>query len=140
MQLDELLRRFGALEPDTKQAVLAEANAILGDLVWVANVGPQSEAYSCQADELFYGGQAGGGKSDLLLGLALTAHQRSLILRRVHRDVGSLIDRTPEILGTRSGYNGQTHIWWRLDGRTLEFGGCHLRQKRQCRPSLMQCR
>jgi hypothetical protein len=131
MQLDELLRRFGALEPDAKQAVLAEANAILGDPAWVANVGPQSEAYSCEADELFYGGQAGGGKSDLLLGLALTVHQRSLILRRVHRDVGSLVDRTAEILGTRSGYNGQTHIWRRPDDRTLEFGGCQYEHEKE---------
>ncbi len=131
MQLDELLTRFGALEPDAKQAVLAEANAILGDPVWVANVGPQSEAYYCEADELFYGGQAGGGKSDLLLGLALTAHERSLILRRVHRDVGSLVDRTAEILGTRSGYNGQTHIWRRPAGRTLEFGGCQYEHEKE---------
>jgi hypothetical protein len=40
----------------------------------VPNVGPQTEAYFCEADELFYGGQAGGGKTDLLIGLALTAH------------------------------------------------------------------
>jgi hypothetical protein len=90
----------------------------------VANVGPQHDAYHCQADELFYGGQAGGGKSDLLLGLALIAHERSLILRRVNRDIGSLIDRTADILGTRSGYDGQTHLWRTPDGRTLEFGGC----------------
>jgi hypothetical protein len=63
MQLDELLTRFGALGPEVKTALLTEANAILGDPVWVANVGPQSEAYYSQADELFYGGQAGGGKS-----------------------------------------------------------------------------
>jgi hypothetical protein len=124
MQLDELLRRFGALEPDVKEAVLAEANAILGAPVWAANSGPQYDAYSCEADELFYGGQAGGGKSDLLLGLALTGHQRSLILRRVHRDVGSLVDRTAVILGTRSGYNGQTHIWRRPDVESVTQQMC----------------
>ena len=131
MQLDELLTRFGALPLEAKKAALADANAILGDPMWVANVGPQHEAYHCQADELFYGGQAGGGKSDLLLGLALTAHERSLILRRVNRDVGSLIDRTADILGTRSGYNGQSHIWRRPDGRTLEFGGCQYEHEKE---------
>jgi hypothetical protein len=131
MQLEELLGRFAALEPEAKQAVLAEANAILGNPVWVPNVGPQTEAYSSEADELFYGGQAGGGKSDLLLGLALTAHARSLILRRVHRDIGSLIDRTADILGTRSGYNGQTHVWRRPDGRALEFGGCQYEDEKE---------
>jgi hypothetical protein len=131
MQLDELLTRFWALGPDAKTAMLAQANAILGDAAWVANVGPQSDAYYCLADELFYGGQAGGGKSDLLLGLALTAHERSLILRRVNRDVGSLIDRTAGILGTRAGYNGQSHIWRRPDGRTLEFGGCQYEHEKE---------
>jgi hypothetical protein len=82
MQLDRLLTRFCALPPDAQKALLADANAILGNPVWVPNIGPQHEAYHCQADELFYGGQAGGGKSDLLLGLALTGHDRSLILQR----------------------------------------------------------
>jgi hypothetical protein len=71
------------------------------------------------------------GKSDLLLGLALTAHERSLILRRVNRDVGSLIDRTAEILGTRAGYNVQTHVWRQPDGRTLEFGGCQYEHEKE---------
>jgi hypothetical protein len=35
---------------------------------------PQFDAYHSKADLLLYGGAAGGGKSDLLLGLALTAH------------------------------------------------------------------
>jgi len=38
----------------------------------------------CKAAELFYGGQAGGGKTDLGLGLALTVHKRALILRRLN--------------------------------------------------------
>ena len=44
---------------------------------WVPNPGPQTDAYFSPADELFYGGQSGGGKTDLGLGLALTAHRRS---------------------------------------------------------------
>jgi hypothetical protein len=43
---------------------------------WEPILGPQAEAYHSPADVLFYGGQAGGGKTDLLLGLALTAHRR----------------------------------------------------------------
>ena len=49
-------------------------------------MGPQAEAYHCEADELFFGGSAGSSKTDLGLGLALTAHRRSLILRRVNKD------------------------------------------------------
>jgi len=55
-----------------------------GDLLWMPhpeNV-PQIKAYVSEADILYFGGAAGGGKSDLLLGLALTAHKKSIIFRR----------------------------------------------------------
>jgi hypothetical protein len=131
MELDELLSRIKKLSPEAKSAMLADANAILRNPLWVPNPGPQHEAYHCQADELFYGGQAGGGKSDLLLGLALNEHENSLILRRINRDVTSLIDRCAEIVGTRSGFNGQTSIWRRPDGRMLEFGGCQYESEKE---------
>ena len=51
-------------------------------MAWVPNPGPQAQAFLCEADELFYGGEAGGGKTDLGIGLALSAHKRSLLLRR----------------------------------------------------------
>ena len=44
--------------------------------------GPQTVAYQPPADVVGYGGAAGGGKTDLALGLAITAHRHSLILRR----------------------------------------------------------
>lgn len=50
--------------------------------VWVPLVGPQSDALENMADITFYGGAAGGGKSDLLLGAALTEHTNSIIYRR----------------------------------------------------------
>ena len=48
---------------------------------------PQVEAYHSKADLLLYGGAAGGGKTDLLIGLALTAHERSVIFRRAYVDL-----------------------------------------------------
>ena len=53
-------------------------------MAWVPNPGPQTQAFLCEADELFYGGEASGGKTDLGIGLALTAHKRSLLLRRIN--------------------------------------------------------
>ena len=120
---DTFLQRFTALQDTEKLAAHNEARASTPALKWVPNPGPQADAYLCEADELFYGGQAGGGKSDLLLGAAINEHDRSLVLRRVHKDVGSLIERTAEILGSRQGYNGQEHVW-RLPGKLIEFGGC----------------
>jgi hypothetical protein len=49
-------------------------------MAWVPNPGPQTQAFLCEADELFYGGEAGAGKTDLGIGLALTEHKRSLLL------------------------------------------------------------
>jgi len=86
-------------------------------------VGPQTEAVFTEADELFYGGQAGGGKTDLGIGLALTKHHRSLILRRTHKQAQSLVDRTAEILGSRKLYNTVDMVF-RLEDRLIDVGGC----------------
>jgi hypothetical protein len=42
--------------------------ALTAGLIWIPNPGPQAQAYFSPADELFYCGQAGGGKTDLGLG------------------------------------------------------------------------
>lgn len=80
---------------------------------------PQKQAYHSPADELFYGGAAGGGKSDLLLGLAATQHQRSIIFRRVFPNTSALIERGKEIYGF--GYNEAKHFW-RLGQRLIAIG------------------
>ena len=85
---------------------------------------PQRQALESPADELFYGGAAGGGKSDLLLGAALTRHSRSIVFRREFKQIKALEDRVQDILGSRDGYNGQDRRWRLAGGRILEFGAC----------------
>jgi hypothetical protein len=85
---------------------------------------PQRRAYDSAADELLYGGAAGGGKTDLLIGLALSAHRRSIIFRREFKQVAAIEDRVAEILGHRRGYNGQKMVWRLGQGRQIEFGAC----------------
>ena len=80
---------------------------------------PQRLAYGSPADELLYGGAAGGGKSDLLLGLALTQHRRSIIFRRLGTSLEPLIDRMSEILGGRGGLRTHPNVRWELPGRRL---------------------
>ncbi len=86
---------------------------------------PQRHAYDSAADELYYGGRAGGGKSDLLLGLACTRHRRSLILRREATQLVELVERSREILDGCARYNATARLWREIPGdRMLEFGGC----------------
>lgn len=96
--------------------------------------GPQTEAYFCKADELLYGGEAGGGKSDLLVGLSITSHQRSLVLRRTNKEAEKLFDRYEDILGTVQGKN--TKQGWRLPGRVIDIGGCQLESDKQKRKGI----
>src|SRR5262245_65243607 len=81
----------------------------------------QVAAYHSKADLLLYGGAAGGGKTDLLIGLALTAHQRSVIFRGAYVDLRGVEERLIEILGSRDGYNA-TDMALRRGGRLVEFG------------------
>lgn len=60
MTLDEIVRALAANKD--KDAITSEAMKATAGLRWVPNPGPQTEAYFSPADEVFYGGQAGGGK------------------------------------------------------------------------------
>jgi len=128
--LEELLARVRTMPPAKQAAVKAHAIAATKSKIWVPNVGPQTQAFFSLADDLFYGGQAGGGKTDLLLGLALTTHHRSLILRRLNKNAVKLIERGAEIVGDRRGYNGQLHRWKRGE-QLIEFGGCEQEDDKQ---------
>jgi len=113
LSLRELQR---LIDPDAEQPAAP---------LWTPLPGPQTDAYNSLADELFYGGAAGGGKSWLVLGLALTAHRRSIIFRREHTQLRQLIDDSRKLLtGRGARYNGQDHVWRGIPGaRILEFGG-----------------
>lgn len=128
--LDDILARLDALPRDEQERVLQEAHAIAPE-IWIPNVGPQTTAYFSEADEIFYGGSAGGGKSDLLFGLALTQHKRSLLLRRTNKEASKMVERLVEIVGHRNGYNGQEHVWRFQDGRLIEIGGVQLEEDKQ---------
>ncbi len=83
---------------------------------------PQTEAFASPADRLFYGGAAGGGKTDLILGLSLTQLSKSIIFRRTYPELKGLIERSREIVGSLGDYNKNEKIWQLPKGRTLEFG------------------
>src|SRR5262245_15112420 len=108
----------------------AEVDQLLrGDqALWRPLKGPQTAAFFSEADILGYGGAAGGGKSDLAVGLALTGHQRVGIFRQHGTELTGVIDRISELLRGRDGFNGAERIWRtrRSDGVPvqIEFGSC----------------
>lgn len=91
--------------------------------VWTSQPGPQSEAFWSDADETLYGGAAGGGKTDLLIGLAATAHQRSLLFRAQSKDLDGLWDRLLDVTRTIVASNDSNKKKLRtVDGRLIEGG------------------
>lgn len=71
---------------------------------WMPQEGPQVEAYTCPADEIFYGGAKGGGKSDCVIGRQIKgaiAHGykwKGFICRRKYKDLGEMRKRFDEII------------------------------------------
>lgn len=128
-RVEEALKR---LTPEKKKELLK--NKALQQALkraWLPNPGQQQLAYNSPADELFYGGSAGGGKTDFLLGYAATDAKRSLVLRRTNKEASRFIRRFSEIVGTRDGWNGQNQTFSFPDGRLVEFGGCQLDEDKQ---------
>ncbi len=98
---------------------------------WRPLPGPQTEAFTSPADVIGFGGAAGGGKTDLAIGLALTRHRKSAIFRRDATQMTGIIERMAELCGGRAGYSGAERVW-RTFGRRIEFGSCpHLGDERR---------
>jgi hypothetical protein len=108
-------------------AETAELDGLLSDIevpAWSPLPGPQTEAFDSEADELFYGGAAGGGKTDLLLGIAIQNHWRSIVFRREFQQLKGIKDRSNELYADMGRYNGSDWIWRFKSGASIEFGAC----------------
>lgn len=121
--IEELLEHYSALPANEKAELDALVDQRSEGRLWVPTVGPQLDAALCEADILLYGGEGGGGKTDLGLGLAFTQHERSLIIRRQYTDLRGITDRAKEINGTDKGYNGSSPPrLTTVNGKIIDFG------------------
>lgn len=122
LDLDALEAFIKAATPETRAKLASIAKSQL-ERAWRPQDGPQSDAYYHEADELLYGGAVGGGKSDLLVGLATTQHQRSLIFRAQSKDLDGFWDRLNEVMAGRiASKNDVKRSMKTADGRTIEGG------------------
>lgn len=97
--------------------------------MWAPQLGPQTDAICADwCDELFYGGAAGGGKSDFLLGDYLQDVGRfgsawqGVIFRRTYPELEELVARSREIYPqTGAEWHEQKHRWTWPGGEVLRM-------------------
>lgn len=89
------------------------------DIVWKPQPGPQTEFLSRKEFEVGYGGAAGGGKSDALLGDASRfidyPDYRAVLFRRTYKQLsegGALIDRSQSIYRKLGGDYKEAKFEW----------------------------
>ncbi len=120
----EFVERLKSMPDDERQEFI---NGIIDNsekIKFVPNPGPQEDAYFSPADVLLFGGNPGGGKTALEIGLALNCHHRSLIVRSQFSDLEGLLDNAKRIVGSQEGFIGGTRPKYRKeDGGVIHFEG-----------------
>lgn len=120
--LEEIIAQLSSMSKDNLEKAIAARNKGVTEK-WIPSPGPQTAAYFSKADVLLYGGEPGGGKTQLILGLAYNCHTRSLIMRRKYNALGRIIEDMLKIHGSRDGFNGSPPPKLRLaNDRYIKLG------------------
>jgi hypothetical protein len=118
-QAQDLYRYLTAAEQAELDGLIATD---MQEAIWESLPGPQTMARDSLADIVGFGGAAGGGKTDLIVGLVTTEHTRSLVVRREKAQTEGVIQRMAEVLDGTEGFNSQKSTW-RLPEGLCEFAG-----------------
>jgi hypothetical protein len=124
--LDAIIARVAGLSPKDQAQLTAHTMEATKQMKWVPNPGPQTDAYFSKADCLLYGGEPGGGKSQLLIGLAFNEHERTLIMRRQYSDLDRIVEDALKVHGSKAGFNGSPPPKLKIsDTQMINFGAAH---------------
>ena len=125
------LRTLDKLFPEIKKTELVTED---NPVIWQPFPNsPQEFAFHHPADELFYGGAAGSGKTDLIIGLSAFA-KHSLLLRREFPRCRAIIERSREIFArnisihAKDSYNESLHLWRLSESNTIQIGSVQYEQ------------
>lgn len=130
-EIDPGALSFEDLKPYLTSQEQAELASLLAqdDRIFYPTPGPQMMAATTTADIIGYGGAAGGGKSMLIEGLALSEHNRVAIFRQHKNQTRKFVQDFGKILGDTTGYSSQNSEWrlpplpGKTRARLVEFGG-----------------
>jgi hypothetical protein len=130
-EIDPSTLSFEDLKPYLTPEEQAELASLLAqdDRVFYPTPGPQMMAATTPADIIGYGGAAGGGKSYLICGLALSEHSRIVIFRQHKNQTRKFVQDFTKILGNADGYSSQNSEWklpplpGKKQERLVEFAG-----------------
>lgn len=123
---DEISARIKGLSPDDRAEFVEKLAPLKEKMRFVPLPGPQTEAYLSEADILLYGGQAGSGKTGLLIGLSSQEHASSIIFRRESSQTDGLEKFGREVIADSARFNGTDKEWSWTDGRSLKLAGMQL--------------
>jgi len=126
VNLDAVIAQLVGRSPEEVEQMGRAAEAAVAKYKWIPNPGPQTDAYRSKADVLLFGGEPGGGKSQLVLGLAFNEHGRSLVMRRQYGDLDRLVEDALKIHGSRDGFNGSPPPKLKISERQIiDFAAAH---------------
>lgn len=124
--LDDMISKLAGMPVEEVLRLTEAAKVEQSGCKWRPNPGPQTQAYLSEADVLLYGGEPGGGKSQLALGLAFNEHKRALIMRRQYGDLDRLVEDALKIHGSKAGFNGSPPPKLKIsEDHIIDFAAAH---------------
>lgn len=129
--LNDVLSRYALLSDAEKQKMEGDLLHQQPDMYFIPNPGPQTEAYYSKADELFFGGSAGCGKTSILCGIPINEHDDGLILRREYKQLTGVEKEIARILCNNDDYNKTEKVRKLPGNRLLQLAAVQYEQDKE---------